>query len=541
MNIAIYSRKSRFTGKGESIYTQINLCKEYAQKNFDPIENFIIYEDEGFSGGNIDRPKYQEMIHDALKHKFQILICYRLDRISRNISDFSNTIQILQNQNIDFISLREQFDTSTPMGRAMMYMASVFAQLERETIAERIRDNMLELAKTGRWLGGVTPTGFISKSSQTLDKDGKTRKMFQLSPVPDELKIIKILYNQFLLLKSLTKLETYCIQNHIKTKNNIDFTRFSLKAILTNPVYATADQSLYDYFISHGFEVYPRKSDFDGKNGIMAYNKTFQQKHKTNTLKSPSEWIISIGTHPGIIPSNIWIRVQQLISQNKSKSFRKIKNTQALLSGILICNHCGSFMRPKMGRTKKNGEKAYYYICEQKEKSKRQNCNIKNLNGNELDQLVIESIQKLPSEASILYEMIKKNKVTIPLIPNKINSEIKRIQKNIKNKEKSIQNLVYTLSEGQNQNIIKYIMKQMNQLNEEIEQMKKKLIYLQEESKNTQIYKKKTLNNIFMNFSDLIHTLTISKKRKLIQNLIEKIKWDGEYVHIFFIGSNKSI
>ncbi|WP_129597703.1 recombinase family protein [Anaerophilus nitritogenes] len=535
MNIAIYSRKSRFTGKGESIHTQINLCKEYAQKKFDCIDNFIIYEDEGFSGGNIDRPKYQEMIQDALHYKFQVLICYRLDRISRNISDFSNTIQILQNQNIDFISLREQFDTSTPMGRAMMYTASVFAQLERETIAERIRDNMLELAKTGRWLGGITPTGFISKSSQVIDKEGKTRKMFQLSPVPEEIKIIKILYEQFLLLKSLTKLETYCIQNHIKTKNNIDFTRFSLKNILTNPVYATADKDLYDYFISNDFEVYSNKSDFDGKNGIMAYNKTFQQKHKSNTLKSTSEWIISIGTHLGVIPSNIWIRVQELISQNKSKSFRKVKNTQALLSGILICKNCGSFMRPKMGRIKKNGEKAYYYICEQKEKSKRQNCNMNNVNGNEIDQLVIESIQDLTSETSVLYDIMKKNKITIPLISNKTTSEIKRLQKNIKIKEKAIQNLVYTLSQGQDRHIINYIMDQINELHKEIEEIEKKITSLQEKKNTIQINENeiKTINNILMSFSELINTLTISKKRNLIQNLIKKIHWDGNVVHIF--------
>ena len=96
------------------------------------------------------------MMDAAKKRQFKAIIVYRLDRISRNVSDFSGLIEELARLDISFISIKEQFDTSTPMGRAMMYIASVFSQLERETIAERIRDNMHELAKTGRWLGGTT-------------------------------------------------------------------------------------------------------------------------------------------------------------------------------------------------------------------------------------------------------------------------------------------------------------------------------------------------------------------------------------------------
>src|SRR5690554_4585341 len=99
---AIYSRKSKFTGKGESIQNQIELCKEYAEKNFQ-VDDFIIYEDEGYSGGHTQRPKYTEMIGDISKGKFCLLICYRLDRISRNISDFSNLVELLQEHNIDFV------------------------------------------------------------------------------------------------------------------------------------------------------------------------------------------------------------------------------------------------------------------------------------------------------------------------------------------------------------------------------------------------------------------------------------------------------
>mgnify|MGYP004456000381 CR=1 FL=1 len=150
--IAIYSRKSRYTGKGESIGNQIDLCREYIRTHYGDAaaEHAVVFEDEGFSGGNLNRPDFKKMMTAAKERKFKAIVVYRLDRISRNISDFSSLIEELGRLGIDFVSIRESFDTSSPMGRAMMYIASVFSQLERETIAERIRDNMHELAKTRR-------------------------------------------------------------------------------------------------------------------------------------------------------------------------------------------------------------------------------------------------------------------------------------------------------------------------------------------------------------------------------------------------------
>ena len=105
-----------------------------------------------------------------------IILPHRLDRISRNIGDFAKLIEDLGDREIDFISIREQFDTSSSMWRAMMYIASVFSQLERETIAERIRDNMHKLSKAGRWLGRTTPTGYESEAVTNVTIDGKLRK-----------------------------------------------------------------------------------------------------------------------------------------------------------------------------------------------------------------------------------------------------------------------------------------------------------------------------------------------------------------------------
>lgn len=541
MKIAIYSRKSKFTGKGDSIENQIQLCKEYAYKHFNSSDDdIIIYEDEGFSGGNVDRPQFKIMMKDAKAKKFNILVCYRLDRISRNIADFSTLIEDLQENNISFVSIREQFDTSTPMGRAMMFIASVFAQLERETIAERIRDNMLQLAKTGRWLGGVTPTGFDSKEVIYLDHSGKERKIFKLTPIAEEIKTVKLIYKKFLELDSLTQLETFCIQNGIKTKNDIDYSRFALRNILTNPVYAAADKDTYDYFTLNDYEVYTDLNEFTGKKGIMAYNKTIQKKNTSNKLKDSSEWIIAVGKHPGIIKGKDWIRVQNMIDKNKSKTFRKVKNTESLLSGILRCGNCGSFMRPKMGRVNKDGVQVFYYLCELKEKSKREKCNMKNIKGNDLDNLVIEEIKKLSYKDSILSKKLQNDNINISNTQSSLTSEIEELKANIENNDRAISNLVNSLSEGKDSGASKYIINQINELDTKNSKLKERLLDLKEKS-DANIIKENNINlidDIVERFADMIDTASVIEKRNLIRSIVDKVIWDGKDINIIMFGAS---
>lgn len=118
IRIAIYSRKSKYTDKGDSIGNQIELAQEYIKTTY-PGEQYEveveIYEDEGFSGGSFDRPRLQDFLLDESINPFNIVICYRLDRISRNVSDFSRLMEELNRYGTDFISIREHFDTTTPM------------------------------------------------------------------------------------------------------------------------------------------------------------------------------------------------------------------------------------------------------------------------------------------------------------------------------------------------------------------------------------------------------------------------------------------
>ena len=150
MRFAIYSRKSVLTGRGESIENQVELCRSYLAAHYPGVrpEEVAVYEDEGFSGKDFQRPQFRRMLEDIRRARPEALVCYRLDRVSRSVGDFADLIRRLEGWGVAFLCIREKFDTSTPMGKAMMYIASVFAQLERETIAQQA-EALAELEAAG--------------------------------------------------------------------------------------------------------------------------------------------------------------------------------------------------------------------------------------------------------------------------------------------------------------------------------------------------------------------------------------------------------
>lgn len=223
------------------------------------------------------------------------------------------------------------------MGRAMMYIASVFSQLERETIAERIRDNMHELSKTGRWLGGNTPTGYESVCVTNVSVDGKTHKACKLKCIPEEITLVRLIFDTFVRTGSLTKTDQYLLQGGYKTKCGKPFSRFAIKNILTNPVYMIADIDAYDYLTSANCDLYAGIDAFDGVRGIMAYNRTLQRAGKATQTKPIDEWIVSVGLHEGIIPGKTWVQVNNMLALNRDKGYRKPRSNVALLSGLLYC------------------------------------------------------------------------------------------------------------------------------------------------------------------------------------------------------------
>ena len=156
--IAIYSRKSVFDDKSNSTANQIKMVKDYFNRQGEC--EYSVFEDEGFSGGNTNRPDFQRMIQQVQVNGFDIIAVYKIDRIARNIVDFVNIYDELQKRNIALVSITEAFDATSPMGKLIMMILATFAEMERENIKQRIKDNKVEASKSGKWNGGAAPLGF---------------------------------------------------------------------------------------------------------------------------------------------------------------------------------------------------------------------------------------------------------------------------------------------------------------------------------------------------------------------------------------------
>ena len=537
---AIYSRKSKFTGKGESIENQIELCKNQLINKYNiKEENIKIYQDEGFTGYNTNRPQFQEMIKDIRNKKIKCVIVYRLDRISRNVTDFCNLKNEFIKYNTDFISVTENFDTSTPMGRAMLMISSVFAQLERDTIAERIRDNMYELAKTGRWLGGNTPLGYKSEKVETLSVDGKRKNLYKLDIVFEEAEIIKLIWNKMCELKSLSKLEVYLLQKGIKTRNGNNFTRFSLITILKNPVYVVADNKIKDFFEKMNVTIYETDIEkCNGINGLLAYNKREELMGKTKSYKDITEWIIAVGKHQGIIPSQQFIKVWNLIVNNKDKRCRVPRQNTSILSGIIRCKHCGNYMRPRLRNTVTiDNKRNFSYLCVLKEKSRKRLCKCKNINGIETDMIVIEKISELKLPTNMLINKIKL------LINNKEKKSDKRINELqtlntiLSRNKRKVEALIDKMAiiDGE---LIADITAQIKSIKSKNLEIEKRIIELSKETEKeidkdeVTVLALNTINKYMSSFDGL----NIVDKRLMIKSLVNTIESDGENIYINYMG-----
>ena len=541
---AIYSRKSKFTGKGESIENQIEMCKNQLinkyGKNIE--EKILIYQDEGFTGYNTNRPEFQKMMKDIGEKKIKSIIVYRLDRISRNVSDFCTLKDELSKYNVDFISVTENFDTSTPMGVAMLMITSVFAQLERDTIAERIRDNMYELAKTGRWLGGTTPLGYKSKKIESIDIDGKKRSLYKLDQISDETEKVKLIWNKMNELKGLGKLESYLLQQGIKTRNNNNFTRFSLITILKNPVYVIADEKVKQFFEDMGATVYADDNAFDGKHGLIAYNKRLEVSGKTKTLKDISEWIIAVGKHDGIISSEQFIETWKLLDNNKDKRLRTPPQNTSILSGIIKCKHCGSYMRPRLRNSyATNGQRNFSYLCELKDKSRKQLCQCKNINGLETDKLVIAKIKELTMPTSDFMIKLKDIATGKEKETTKKQNELQNLNTTFTNNKMKIEKLVDRLAEV-DKDIMPEVAEQIRDLKNKNTAIEDRINELKIEVENETDQKQvATLALDMINrYMKAFDTLDIVSKRTLIKLLISSVESDGENIYINFIGSSST-
>lgn len=510
MSIAIYSRKSKFTGKGESIENQIIKCKKFIYFKFSdiPDKEIEIYIDEGFSGKNEDRPEYKKMISKVKDKKINKIIIYQLNRLGRNARDIHNTMEMCTNLNCIIYSATEGFDSSTSFGRAVIGILASLAQLERDQLVERIKDNMYTLARMGRWLGGQSPLGFDCIRKTYRDENMKERYMTILTKNPKELKLVKKIYSKYLELQSLSQVYKWILAENIKGKNGGIIDKNSINVILQNPVYVQSSPEVLEYLSTLNYEVCGEANG----NGILRYGKTEGK-------------IAAVSNHKGIITPKSWLKVQSIIKNNTNKAPRLGRTNTALLTPLLKCS-CGSSMRVIYGKPYPDGTKRFYYTCTLKNNSGKIKCNSKNLNGLEIENLIIENIQIKSSEyifstlENLIQSTDKNEKV------NKLNTLLK--EKTSLNSK--ISNLINKLSLTNNEEISKLLLDQIEMLKNKVKNLDLKIENFNKMEYETIDAYTKTSTEIekFDNFKNNFDNLDFERKKKCLKEIVDQIIWDSD-------------
>lgn len=548
MNVFIYARKSKFKRESESIDVQIEKCKRYFEVMRDTIsedsrrsdteDTITEFADEGWSGKDLERPQFKLMQKKIESGECDCLIIYRLDRLSRSVADFADLLKLFEEKKVLFMSVSDRLDTTSSQGKLMINITSAFAQFEREVIAERVRDNMHALAKNGRWLGGTTPLGFNAEKTQnTLHmEDGRDRTEYKLIPEENELQTVKLIFKKFLELQSLAQLDTYLLNRNILSRKEKNFSDTTLKSILQNPIYCTADDTAYKYFQNMECDLCVTEEQLNHNKGLIAFNRT--QSNKKRTKNPISEWIIAVGKHNGTISGEDWVKVQEILAQNSDKAFRKSHNPTALLSGVVKCS-CGSYMRPKYNRPTKDGKHTFVYLCELKERSHGEQCNSQNLSG-AVDDMICSMLLEYDVKGSTVNKQLTVLQNKLTTADNTHKEEIKRLEETIKASEKGIQSQLDFISQGgaANDTIRRQITEKMENLNKTIAECQAELKQLKQADKLRQeaYTKYTTIGDILKDFKTNFDTLSIAEKREFIKKVVSEITWDGENISVFLDG-----
>lgn len=300
-----------------------------------PKEDFKEYTDKGFSGKNTERPALNELLKDIESGLINGVIVYRLDRFSRNITDFYNLYEIMKRHNCDFQSVNEKFDTSTPMGRAMMGILITFAQMERESIQERVKDNYYyRIAQDGRWAGGPAPYGFknakTADNKPTLKTDKKKTEavilIFRLYTEEASISLGKVA-------KILTE------KGYQSNRTNGAWDTSTISKILQNTVYVKADEVLYQYLAIRQINFLNKMSDWNGLTSCHIVGKRVGNSNirKYTDLKEQSVYLTNF---TGIIDSKTYINAMNRLEQNEQIASANKPGILQELGGKLKCS-CG--------------------------------------------------------------------------------------------------------------------------------------------------------------------------------------------------------
>jgi site-specific DNA recombinase len=302
------------------------------------------YDDGGFSGGTLERPALKRLLIDIEAGRVDVVVVYKIDRLSRSLMDFSRLVEVFDRQNVTFVSVTQSFNTTTSMGRLTLNVLLSFAQFEREVIGERIRDKFAASRRKGMWMGGWAPLGYEVRERKLVVNEA-------------DAKLVRSIFQRFLKTGSATILARQLIHEGVRNKYGNLIDKGILYKLLNNPVYIGE--------AVHKGVSYP-------------------------------------GEHVAIVDRKVWDKVRAQFQTNpRKRSGAARSQTPSLLKG-LIFGPSGVAMSPS--HTRKNGRLYRYYVSQTTLKQGAADCPVGRVPAAEIEKIVVDQVRMLLRSPEIIVQ-----------------------------------------------------------------------------------------------------------------------------------------
>ena len=360
---AIYTRKSTDDGLDKKFNTLEaqresgeNYVKSQAYQGWEIIPTH--YDDGGFSGGSLKRPALQQLLQDVEAGLVDMIVVYKIDRLTRSLMDFSRLVEVLDRNQCSFVSVTQNFNTYDSMGRLTLNVLLSFAQFEREVITERIRDKVTASKKKGMWMGGILPLGYNSHNKKLVINE-------------EEATVVRLAFEKYLVLRSEIAVAEWLNENGYTTMskgNNGKFTHMRVSKMLKNVLYA-------------------------GK-----------IPHKKNIYE---------GQHEAIVSQELFDEAQKIKSKNRTGRLAPSRFIEhSLLKGFITCDCCQAAMVST--RSNKKNKVYEYYTSVRAVKEGFKNCQIGSIPAGEMDNFVLQQIELIIKSPKIIFVLIEEAKIVRP-------------------------------------------------------------------------------------------------------------------------------
>lgn len=528
--VVIYARKSKFKETSDSCANQINMCKNKVEyMNNDPSNEGRIkytitkeFTDEGFSGKSFDRPDMQKLMSMIEKNEVDVIFVYKLDRLSRSVRDIFNFIHFIQEHNVDIVSVKErEIDTTTATGKAFFAINMVFAQLERDLASERSKDNNVELARKGQFMGSYVKYGHTAVKEEIAFGEGRNKTKTRLELNNEEAEVVKNVFSMYLEgNNSFMRISDYLNNNGIAKKaewnqpgKNEKWFESNIRNMLSEINYCENTVEAYNYLKKQGYQFLVDIEKFSGGKSLQRYDKK-----------------ITILNVKPIISASTYINAQKMRDSKRTTRNHTLPYQSDILlgSGILVCSECGKHLGNSVTKRKvKDGTKEYgYYHCYNKECS--QYMKMSHIKMTDLDNNVLNRLKKFYNNKELIQKVLEadyKKRTQVSEEEERMNKIIKEIESQTKivdRMTKAIMNIVD--GEDVDDLIASYQGKQI-EANKKIKELRAELETLDLEHKEEEeyIYNVRELLDRVEDFGEVLDKATEKDRKDIVHFLVKDI------------------